>query len=425
MSQLKIGFMESPAPWLCRQEAQTALGLLYLATVVKEAGYKVQMYKPKRQEDLMEIAYCDIVCMGGTTLEYPMNVECALALKNLNPNIKIFTGGAHVTAMGGDVANIFDRVCIGEGEKDILLMIKDFENKDESAYLYVADDDIDINDIPIPDRELIVGSHGGNIFINHENYQGHGNENFITSRGCHFSCAFCSSKSIFGGSVRYRNADNIETELRAIADSTVVRQLRICDDNFTSNRTRLKTICELLKKYGFVWRCSARAESLSKETCEILKEGGCKEVSVGIESGDQRVLDFMNKKTNTGKMMEGCANAKEAGIKVRALFMIGTPGETLDTPEVNKRYIDRLDFDLITLSTFIPLPGTDIWNSPEKYNCEIVSTDFTKYNKDYYQAGEVRKYNPLIRNQSLTLEEQIGNVKRMEYYVEKHQVNKG
>lgn len=424
---LKVGFMEAPAPWLMRQGAQTALGLLYLATIVKEAGYEVKMLKPRKLSDLIAIAHCDVVCMGGTTIEYPMNVECARALKVLNPYMKIFIGGAHVTAFqSGTILNdCFDSMCVGEGEYVILHMLKDLE-EGNLLLRYRQDGQIDVNKIPLPDRSLIDGSHGGDIFMYNRNYVKGGHENFITSRGCHHKCAFCASKTLWESGVRYRSIDSIEQEVKGIVEDTGIRQLRICDDNLIANRSRLKEICKIFKKYDMVWRCSARAESLSKEVCDILQDGGCKEVSLGIESGDQRVLDFLRKQTKVEKMAEGCANAVASGINVRALFMIGTPGEYKDTPEKNKEYLSTLNLDLITLSTFIPLPGTDIWIHPEKYNCRIVNRDFSKYNKDYYQSGEVRKYIPLIRNEFLTEEEQIDNVRRMEEYViNEYSINKG
>jgi len=137
----------------------------------------------------------------------------------------------------------------------------------------------------------------------------------------------------------------------------------------------------------------------------------------GIESGDQRVLDFLKKKANIKEMKEGCKNAHEAGLKIRVLFMIGTPGEREDTPEINKKYLEDLDYDMITLSTFIPLPATQIWDSPEKFNCEIISKDFRLYNKDFYTSEGKRIYRPLIRNLYLTEAQQIDNVNRMEEYV--------
>jgi radical SAM superfamily enzyme YgiQ (UPF0313 family) len=415
---MKIAFMETPSPWLVRQGAQTALGILYIATIVKQSGYEVRMFKPKKIEGLDDILNYDILCMSGTTLEYVMNVECAKYLKSKNPDIKIFIGGSHASILPKDYIDnpLFDSVCVGEGESLILQMIKDYENNTLKKSYHCTHVE-DINDIPIPDRTLIPGSHGGNIFANNKNYIGGGNENFITSRGCPFNCSFCASKSLWDSNLRFRSIENIKKELDYIHNKCNIKQLRICDDNITSNRKKLIDLCKALKDYGFVWRCSVRAESLTPNNCKVLSDGGCKEISVGIESGDQRVLDYLNKKTSVEKMLSGCKNAHDIGITVRALFMIGTPGERKDTPEINMAYIDKLDYDLITLSTFIPLPGTDIFNSPDKFNCEILTKDYSKYNKDYYNSGGIREYEPLIWNKFLTIDEQKDNVKRMENYI--------
>jgi len=157
---------------------------------------------------------------------------------------------------------------------------------------------------------------------------------------------------------------------------------------------------------------------------------GCREVWPGIESGDQRVLDYLDKRADAEKMLEGCANAKKAGLKIKALFMIGTPGEREDTPEINRAYMKALDFDMITLSTFTPLPGSPIWADPNKYNCEILSRDFRKYNQYYWvrKNGKEakREYEPMIHNKFLTIEQMKDNVRRMEAYVEETgRCNKG
>ncbi len=420
---IKIAFMETPSPWLVRQEAQTALGILYIATVVRLDGYEVRMFKPKKIEELDDILDYDILCMSGTTLEYVMNIECAEYLKNKNPSIKIFLGGSHASISPQECIDnpLFDSVCVGEGESLILEMINDCKNGGlKSAYYCTAIEDV--NKVPIPDRTLIPGSHGGDIFAQGENYIGKGNENFITSRGCPFNCSFCASKALWGRKVRYRSVQNIVWEFEYILSVSDIHQLRICDDNITSNKKRLSEICVLLKDYGFVWRCSVRAESLTPEICRVLSDGGCKEVSVGIESGDQRVLDFLNKKSSVEEMMLGCENAHNEGITVRALFMIGTPGEREDTPEINRDYINKLDYDLLTLSTFIPLPGTDVSKFPEKFNCEILTRDYKKYNKDYWVSDngvkKTRTYTPLIHNRFLTIDQMVDNVKRMEEYVQ-------
>ena len=421
---MKIIFVETPSPWIVRQNAQVALGLLYLATVLKEEGYEVRVARPKDKDDFINFWDSDVICMSGATLEYPMNVECAKWVRSHFPNIKIFIGGPHVTAMWREVmkTSLFDSICVGEGERVILKMVKDLKEHSLKTIYFSNDYIKNLDEIPFPDRSLIEGSHGGNIFAYGKNYIGEGNENVITARGCPFNCAFCATKSMWGTKIRFRSIENVIEEINQIIDFSGIRQFRVSDDAITSNRKRLKKFCDGVASFDLAWRASVRADSLTPEACEAMAEAGCKEISPGIESGDQRVLNFLNKQTTTEKMKDGCKNAKKAGIKVRGLFMIGTPGEMSDTPEINRDYINEVDFDMISLTTFSPFPGTPIWSNPETYYCTILSEDFKKYNVTYWTMKDgkkiKKKYEPLIHNKILTISQMKDNVERMKKYIE-------
>lgn len=421
---MKIIFVETPSPWLVRQNMHVALGLLYLAAILKGKGHEVRVARPRKKEDFADFRDADIICMSGTTLEYPMNVECAVWTREHFPGIKILLGGTHATAMYQDVSesNLFDAVGIGEGESIILDMVRDAERGELKNIYFSNGFAKDLDAIPFPDRTLIEGGYGGGIFVNREDYISGGSESIVTSRGCSFNCAFCASHSMWDGKTRYRSIENIVSEIKQIIKSTGKVQFAIWDDNLTLNRKRCLKLCEAFKELGIIWRCLVRADKLDPEICEALAVAGCKEIWPGIESGDQRVLDFLDKQIDREEMLEGCKNAKKAGLKIKALFMIGTPGERTNTPELNRDYIRRLDFDMITLSTFIPLPGSPIWNDPDGYNCEILNRDFRNYNKDYWimKNGKKtkREYKPLIHNKTLTIAQMKGNVKRMKAYVE-------
>ncbi len=417
---MKVLFLETPAPYLIRQHAQIPLGLLYLATIVTNAGYNVKFKRPLNLKEIEKYSEYDIICLSSTTLEYPMTCEVAQLIRNKFPKTMIFLGGAHASSMSSKCleSGLFDKICIGEGENIILGMIKDVKynvnKKMYKSYEFIKN----LDEIPFPNRSLIKGKHGGSIFLDKETT----NENIITSRGCPFNCAFCASEAMWKRKVRYRSTENIIAEIKDIMNKYGSKVFRVADDNVTSNPKKCIELCKELEPLNIEWRCSIRAESITPEVAEALYKAGCLEISPGIESGDQRVLDFLNKNTTLMKMLQGCTNARRAGLKIRALILIGTPGERIDTPELNRGYLQILPYDMVTLSTFVPLPGTAIWNNPYKFNCVILSKDFTEYNKDYYifKNGEntKRDYNPLIHNKFLTLEQQIDNVKRMEKYIE-------
>lgn len=421
---MKIVFVETSSPWLVRKDMYAALGPLYLATILKREGYDMRFARPGRKEDFTNFQDADIVCMSGTTLEYSMNMECAKWVRKHFPGIKIFIGGTHATAMHQYVSesNLFDAIGVGEGELIILGMVRDAERGELKKIYFSNGFAKDLDVIPFPDRTLIEGSHGRDIFIDRKSHLSGGSENLITSRGCSFNCAFCASRSMWNGRTRYRSTENVVSEIRQIVESTGKKQFAIYDDDLMLNRKRCLKLCSAFKELDIVWRCFVRADNLDPEICEAMAFAGCREICSGIESGDQRVLDFLDKHIDKEEMLEGCRNAKKAGLKIKALFMIGTPGERADTPELNRDYISRLDFDMITLSTFIPLPGSPIWNDPDRYNCEILSKDFRKYNQVYWVMKNGKKikkeYASIIHNKFLTIDQMKSNVERMNVYVE-------
>ena len=420
---LKIVFVEPPSPWLVRPRAQAALGPLYLATVLNEAGHPTGIFHPTQPSSCECLSDAHVVAFSGTTLEYPEVARYAKWIKKHLPDMTIWYGGPHATASSDRIPDWCDSLGIGEGENYIARMADEYL-AGESKRRYSSDETFeDLDCIPFPDRRLICGEHGGDIFSFGETYtESGGSENVITSRGCIHSCAFCASNNMWKHKIRFRSVPNVVEEVARIVETTGCRQIRFADDHFVASRSRAMALCDGLRPLGVAWRCSVRADSLTEEVCQAMAAAGCKEISPGIESGDQRVLDGLNKRTDLNAVVAGCRAATDAGIKVRALFMIGTPCENYDTPELNRDFMSRLSYHSITLSTFIPLPGTPVWANPQAFDCEILSRDFRQYNKDFWIAGadgkQKRAYVALIRNHRLTTFQQADNVVRMERYVE-------
>ncbi len=421
---MRIVFAETPSPWLVKRNTQISLGMLYLATVLNEKGYETCLVHPETIEDFKHYGDADIVCFSGTTLEYPMTRKCALQVKDHFPSTKRFVGGPHATALWRNIvgSGIFDAIGVGEGEEIILDMVRDVEHGTLQK-VYVADKCIgNLDTIPSPNRSLIKGEYGDGLFAYGEHYLSDKSESIMTSRGCSNNCAFCASKLMWKRKVRYRSVGSVVTEIQYLIDSMGIKQFGIWDDIFTTHRRRCLSLCKRIQSLGIAWKCSARASTLDPTICEAMVNAGCKEVAVGLESGDQRVLDFINKRATTEAMAQGCANASKAGLKVRGMFITGLPGERKDTPELTIDYIQKLDVDIVRLFIFTPLPGSPVWNNPSKYNCEILTKDFTKYNEYSFimENGDIvhNEYEPLIHNRFLTIHQMKDNFERMRVYVE-------
>lgn len=432
--KLRILFIESPQSWVVRPNQQIPIGLLLLATIVQNEGYDVKFIRPKYKEELLKYNNYDVFCLSGTTLEHKMNEEVAKLIRENIPNAKIIIGGTHVTAMSQEVkeSKIFDSICVTEGEHTILKMLKDIEENNLKPIYYMENYIKDLNKIPLINYDLVDGLLGGHeIFFGRTAYKEGGSVNMTTSRGCPFNCHFCSSKNMWTRKVRYRSVENIIKDIKIIKEKYNIHQIRFADDNWSSDRKRCKELCEALIPLNIIWRCSIRADSITKELAELMYKSGCREVSPGIETFDQELVDNLNKGTKIYKVINGIKNASNAGLDVRCLLMTGVPFETMKAVKETERVlIDLKDYIKgITLSTFIPLPGTPFFQFPEKFHIKILTKDWAKYNKDYYQykGGNIRKYDPLIRNLLLTEQEQREIVEEMDKVMTRfnEKVNKG
>jgi radical SAM superfamily enzyme YgiQ (UPF0313 family) len=255
----------------------------------------------------------------------------------------------------------------------------------------------DLDAIPFPDRNALREK-GGNIFANNRNYFEGGSTVFLTSRGCPFKCTFCASPMI-SSKFRYRSPEDIRAEITGIVEQLGIRQIRISDDMFAVNTERVKEVCNVFKRHELAWRISTRVKPFTEEIANTLVESGCREVSFGVESFDNNVLKVLRKGTTAEDNEQAIRIAHNAGLTVRILFMIRTPGQTNETVDINIKYLEKLDsyYDVIACTSFVPLPGSDIWYHPENYGIEIVSRDLADYNFYFYSGGEPTMLKDIIR----------------------------
>jgi anaerobic magnesium-protoporphyrin IX monomethyl ester cyclase len=179
--------------------------------------------------------------------------------------------------------------------------------------------------------------------------------------GCPFSCDFCS-KPVFGSQVRYRSLDSVFEEIRDII-SYGYDSLWIADDLFTCDERFLNEFCKRLLSEGLKisWSCLSRVDTITDETARSMKIAGCSKVYLGIESGNDEVLEIMNKKIDLKKVVKGVGIFKSNGIKCAGFFIVGYPGETLKTIEETFSFALSLGLDEISFNVPYPLPGSKLF----------------------------------------------------------------
>jgi len=188
----------------------------------------------------------------------------------------------------------------------------------------------------------------------------------ITSRGCPYHCTFCGGHIISGRKIRQRSIDNVIEEISLLCNTYGVKEIHIEDDNFTFNKKYVLDFCNRLKNEfpHITWTCpnGVRIDTLDEEMVKAMKDSGCYALSLGIESGSDRVLKMMKKSLSLAKIKEKIDILKKFDIDINAFFILGYPGETKE--DIKKTIALSLSLPLkrASFANYQPLPGTELYH---------------------------------------------------------------
>jgi radical SAM superfamily enzyme YgiQ (UPF0313 family) len=144
-----------------------------------------------------------------------------------------------------------------------------------------------------------------------------------------------------------------------------IKEISFEDDTFTCNHTRLKKLCHFLvsSKLKISWSCSARVNTVNNELLKLMRQAGCWQISYGIESGNQQILDSVKKNVTLDQIKTAVKATHQAGILAKGFFIIGFPGENQQTLQDTAHLLKTLPLSDISLFKLTPFPGTQIYNS--------------------------------------------------------------
>jgi len=332
-----------------------------------------------------------IVCFSSTHKEFDEVVHINSAIRRANPDIITIVGGAQPSYRMSDfITHGFDFVAIGEGEKTLLEFIRSAletpgEWADIDGLVWMRDG------VPVVNRRRTFMSSEELGFPVISAYQQLDDKYFemgveiirglpliggllLTTRGCPFECSFCGCASIFGHKLRKRPLDTLDAELCYLKHSRGVEGVWIVDDTFTIDAKHAIGVAKLLKKYGLIWGCQSRVDTLKEPLIVEMKAAGCVQIDFGVESGSQRILnDVIFKKTTINQIKETFQLTKKYKIRTLANFMIGLPSETGSDLAATKELARHIKADITVFSIATPLPGTKMYDmvgvdiSPEDY----------------------------------------------------------
>ncbi|MDD3012886.1 MAG: radical SAM protein [Candidatus Gastranaerophilales bacterium] len=367
--------------------------LMYMAAVAEETGYtcKIIDYTLNNSsvdnfvKDLKEFQP-DYLVISITTPTIKNDLKVCSITKKTIPDIQIIAKGAHFLKFNTQILEEFtdlDMAIRGETEitfKEILsgklkseIMGLTWQSPDGPHNNPNRPFNEDLDSLPYPARHLVNNT----IYVRPDNGKIQGI--IKVSRGCPFNCFFCLASPVSGRKVRVRSVNNVLGEIKQCMELYGMKDFLLWSDIFNLDKNWVIELCNIIleSKLKFNWATNTRVDTMDIDTAKLMKKAGCTLVSVGVESGNQEILEKMGKKTDLNKIKEAFKIFKKADLKTFAYYIIGLPWDTRETVEDTIRLAIELDSDFANFFTATAFPGTRFYDYAIENN--LFESDIDNY----------------------------------------------
>ena len=420
----------NPLTRFVTKDIMPPLGLGWLAAVLEQNQISVSIIDALAERMDLETVVNkvkqnspDIIGITCVTHMRKDAFDTADRIKQTCPKTTIIIGGPHVTFTAEDtLANIqsVDIIVRGEGEITFLELVKALESgtnySDIKGISFRSGQNIihnpprpfieNLDELPFPARHLFPMDKY-DFKIPFSNVRA---TNVLSGRGCPIGCIYCSTTNMWGKIIRVRSPKNVVDEIEKIVKECGIRGIYFFDDTFTFHRARVIQICDeiIARALDLTWFCESRVDVVDEELLYKMKKAGCKIVALGVESGSQRVLDIINKKISVSQSITAINLCKKVGLKSKAFFMYGIPGELPQDIEATF----RLAYGLIPDEQIVGIceirPGTEVEDIareknllPEGFSWAKTGELLPKYQQDELFQQEVAKIQSKVRREYL------------------------
>lgn len=396
-------------------EARFPLGLGYLAAYLEKFDYEVEIldcyaesknqnrigdkiragmtdeeiadyirnYKPDMVGVSQMFSYLEPVCHSIFSL-----------VKSVSPEIVTVWGGTHPTVRVENCVQYrdVDFVIIGEGERPLLELVNclnsDGDLGELKAIAFMGDDGKlvinsdrlwiqDLDEHGMPARHKVVMDKYNSGSTDNKTY------NMVTSRGCPFSCTFCTAPDFYQKRFKGRSPKQVVDEMEHLISNYSADTIIVDDENLTFDMKRIVAIMDEMIERGVSVKWYAEVGlSISYLTVDIInkmKQTGFVELRLALESGDAEMLKTMKKPLVLRKAREIMSKAREAGMRCVSFLLMGMPGETMEQMENTVKFADEIGFDWNIISMVLPLPGTQIHKDLESKGKKFNYMDLERY----------------------------------------------
>ncbi len=383
------------------------IGLAYLKAVSRKAGHSVRVLDNNilnlpLQEVIERIRGSDIAAVSMTTPTYKtVRGICEGIRKQLG--IPVAVGGSHPTIDPDGCLDFADFIVMGEGERAFVELLQCLESKPTLGKLKkikglsfnwrgkkVVNERRELNknldELPFPDWSgFPIGKYGSAIRTSGRSLP------IVTSRGCPYNCCYCF-KGLFGRQFRPRSPKNVVDELLYLKDKFGIREFQIADDAFATDRQRAIEICKEIvrRKIGIPWSLpnGIKVNLLNDELVGWMKKAGLKYAGLGVESGNQGILDDIGKQQTLEDVRNGAKLLKKHRIPTVGFFMFGLPHDTVETMQDTVQFAKSLNLDYYSITMTTPYPGTRLFEEIKSGKGEFL----TKTREELFSLGSKCKF---------------------------------
>ncbi len=358
--------------------------LAYAAGVAMQAGFEVQLRDFIAEEaDLADVAkWCGewkpgLLVLDATTPSIYNDIECARLCQLASPDTHVAMVGPHVSVVPRETlleaAGAVDSIARGEYDftvRDLAAALAGGagpESVEGLSFRTAAGEIVEnrarapienLDEIPVPPWHFLdVKKYRNNTYL--YPYLDQNSE-----RGCPNRCTFCQWPQVMHGRrYRYCSPERVVREMVEDFERYPIREIFFEDDTLTTDRARLRRICELIleQKRRMAWSCNSRVDWADLDLMKLMKEAGCRMLLIGPESGDQQILNNVRKGIRVEQTREFVATARKAKLNTHSCWVIGLPGETRESMERTRRFVKEVDTDTIQASAVMPQVGTELY----------------------------------------------------------------
>jgi anaerobic magnesium-protoporphyrin IX monomethyl ester cyclase len=355
------------------------INLLYAAAAFEQAGCNCRLLDLPA-EDLgwrdLETAIRDFrpdyIVLSVTTPSLSEDLKAAELAKRVLPSVTTIAKGAHFNVR--DVETLekyppldmvlrgeYELTCreIGDGKTWAEIAGITYRDRDGSI-VRTADRPFveDLDALPFPARHLAKNR----LYFRPDTMEPQ--TTLITNRGCPFDCIFCLANQVAGRRNRVRSIANILAEIEQCISEHGIRSFLFRSDLFTMNKEWVIDLCReiLARRLDIEWSCNSRVDTIDAEMLDWMKRAHCWVIAYGVETGNESLLEKMNKKTTLDDARRALRLTRQAGIKSSIYLLFGFPWDTPDSLREDIDFAIELDADFLEIFYVYPFPGTPLYD---------------------------------------------------------------